>query len=129
MAFIVHAPLRLGFTSSHGHTFANATHEIWRMDTLMNRKGAELANRTTGKVYVRVYVDKAAWASKKEPLAQYHFNMPFEEGRDTGRIANSYLQQAYFYLKRNSQTIKMVDSNTNQSITTIDYTNATDETI
>ena len=102
MAYLVHAPLRLGFTSSHGHTFANATHEIWRMDTLMNRKGAELTNRTTGKVYVRVYVDKAAWATKKEPLAQYHFDMPFNEGRDAlaGKIAGSYLGQAYNYLKR-----------------------------
>ena len=129
MAYQNTAPLVMSYTSPHGSTFASAHHEIFRLDWNIGRIVKSLRdNLSTCRVYIRVYVDKDAWATMKTPLTTYHFDFSPDAGTvpKNGTIAEGYQKQAYAALKARGAA-NLVDEN-NQPIN-LNYSGAQDASI
>tara|TARA_B100001250_G_scaffold402247_1_gene415121 strand:- start:85 stop:477 length:393 start_codon:yes stop_codon:yes gene_type:complete len=120
-------PLGLSYTSPHGGTFPNALHEIFRLDWNISRTVASgSGNVSTCRAYIRVYVDKDAWATMKTPLTTYHFDFTPNSGSFVKvGTATCYHVQAYTALKDGS--VQVTDST--NTTTTANYSGASDVTV
>ena len=120
-------PLGLSYTSPHGGVFPNALHEIFRLDWNINRTAASGGgNVSTCRAYIRVYVDKAAHSTMKEPLTTYHFDFTPDSGSFVKvGTATCYHVQAYTALKAGS--VQITDSR--NSTSSADYSSASDVTV
>ena len=126
MAYTNRFPLGLSYVSPHGGTFPDALHEIFRLDWNINRTiKSGGSNVSTCRAYIRVYVDKDAWATMKTPLTTYHFDFTPNSGTFKGAVAECYHIQAYTALK--DGTVEVTDATNVTS--TANYSGASDVTV